>query len=78
MFDKLNELFKLLEKEFPYSSMGPIFSGVHHICVDRDGKLTLNVWANGRLWRTQICNSDDFNNLQDLVDTVRSMVYDWQ
>lgn len=77
IFEKLNELFDILEKEFPYSTMGNAFKGRHHI-HKKDGIIILNTWYNGSLWQTGIDNEEDFNDLPKLITSIRLMIRNWE
>jgi hypothetical protein len=76
LFEKLNELFDTLEKEFPYSTMSKEFKGKHHI-HKKDGIIILNTWHGGRLWQTGIESEDDFNDIPKLIAGIKNMIDNW-
>ena len=75
IFEKLNELFDLLENEFPYTSMGDSFKGSHFL-IKKDGMLILNTWWEGQAWQTGI-QEKDLDNIPSLVQSVRDMIKTW-
>ena len=77
MFEKLNELFTTLEKEFPYSTMSDTFKGSHHIYHNREGMIIIVVWANGKAWETGIENEDDLKDIPKLITGIRNIVDTW-
>lgn len=77
MFNKINELFSALEKEFFYSSMGPDFRGGHSITRDNAGVIVVSVWWDGQVYPIGI-ESNDFEDINNLVIEIRRLITDWK
>jgi hypothetical protein len=75
MKDKLQELFIMLEDEFPYSSMGTKFRGAHHIQRNRESNsaLTLGIWWNGKAYDIYI-NDGELDDLQKFVGNLKTEI----
>lgn len=80
MLQNLTELFKLLEKEFPYSTMSATFKGHHHI-IYKDGKLIINIWYKSRLFPFTFTD-DNFDgeedDFQEIVDLIKPQILNWK
>lgn len=71
MVKELYQLFKTLENQFPYSTMSETFKGHHHLILDREGRLMLNVWSNGRLYNYGLAG-EDLTDLPKLVSEIKA------
>jgi hypothetical protein len=77
MFEKINELFSALEKEFPYSTMGVDFKGRHAITRERDGVLVVSVWSKGSVYPIGV-DPKDFEDINKFVADSRVIVDGWK
>ena len=74
MFEKLQELFKLLEEKFPYSTMSKEFRGKHHLTYF-DGRVWINVWAENRLRRISVNKPEDFEDFDSIVMQFEQIIW---
>jgi hypothetical protein len=77
MFNKLNELFSALEKEFPYSSMGKDFKGGHSITRDNIGVIVVSVWWNGSVYPIGV-EPNDFEDINKFIIEIRRLITNWK
>lgn len=76
MYRELNELFDLLNKEFPLSTMGPDFKGSHSLRKN-DEYLQLNIWSNGLCYPFcyPFCmEENDFLDLPMLISFIKNRI----
>ena len=77
MFEKLHRLFAILEKEFPYSTMGEDFKGHHHIYRERTGTIVLMIWCNNKAWRISTDNEIDLFEIKKIIKELKQTIKNW-
>ena len=74
MYKYLIDLFELLEKEFPYSTMKKDFKGHHGMCKTEDGKLMITIWSLDRCWTVILEEESELKDTEGLITFAKKMM----